>query len=123
MNEYRNLRSVFCDWDWQCWDHVTYLLVVEGGKVHQNPHRQLPPEYADKHMPDGYWNNPDIIAEGKAIYTGQHNIDVNCASCHGKNGKPVKAGARDFRRTEQMETLFRFGVVLAREVKALKAPK
>jgi len=62
-----------------------------------------PPEYADKHMPDGYWNNPDIIAEGKAIFTGAENIDVNCASCHGKDGKPVKAGARDFRGTEHMK--------------------
>ncbi len=62
-----------------------------------------PPEYADKHMPDGYWNNPDVIAVGKAIFTGAENIDVNCASCHGKDGKPVKAGARDFRGTEHMK--------------------
>jgi len=61
-----------------------------------------PPEYADKHMPDGYWGNADIIAEGKAIFTGAQNIDVNCASCHGKDGKPVKAGARDFRQGEHM---------------------
>src|SRR5690606_30519205 len=50
-----------------------------------------------------YWNNPEILEEGKAIFTGQQNLDVNCASCHGKDGKPVKAGARDFRRTEQMQ--------------------
>lgn len=62
-----------------------------------------PPEYADKHMPDGYWGNPDIIEEGKAIFTGAQNIDVNCASCHGKDGKPVKAGARDFRQGEHMQ--------------------
>ena len=61
-----------------------------------------PPEYADKHMPDGYWGNPDIIEEGKAIFTGAQNIDVNCASCHGKDGKPVKAGARDFRKGDFM---------------------
>lgn len=61
-----------------------------------------PPEYADKHMPDGYWNNPEIIEQGKAIFTGAENIDVNCASCHGKDGKPVKAGARDFRKGEFM---------------------
>jgi len=54
-------------------------------------------------MPDGYWNNPDILAQGKAIFTGQENIDVNCASCHGKDGKPVKAGARDFRQGEHMK--------------------
>jgi len=66
------------------------------------PPPPAPPEYADKHMPDGYWGNPDVIAEGKAIFTGAQNIDVNCASCHGKDGKPVKAGARDFRDGKHM---------------------
>jgi cytochrome c553 len=74
-----------------------------GGEGPPKPPPPAPPEYADKHMPEGYWNNPEIVAEGKAIFTGQQNIDVNCASCHGKDGKPVKAGARDFRRTEQMQ--------------------
>ncbi len=53
-------------------------------------------------MPDGYWGDADILEEGKAIFTGAQNIDVNCASCHGKDGKPVKAGARDFRQGEHM---------------------
>ena len=66
------------------------------------PPPPAPPEYADKHMPEGYWGNPDILEEGKAIFTGAQNIDVNCASCHGKDGKPVKAGARDFRNGEHM---------------------
>ena len=66
------------------------------------PPPPAPPEYADKHMPDGYWGNADILEEGKAIFTGAQNIDVNCASCHGKDGKPVKAGARDFRNGEHM---------------------
>jgi cytochrome c553 len=99
MNKYRNLRSLF----------VIGLAVMGislsacgGGEGPPKPPPPAPPEYADKHMPDGYWNNPEILEEGKAIFTGVQNIDVNCASCHGKNGKPVKAGARDFRRTEQM---------------------
>ena len=62
-----------------------------------------PPEYADQHMPAGYWSDPDIIEEGRQIFIGAENIDVNCASCHGKDGKPKKAGARDFRRTDQMK--------------------
>jgi mono/diheme cytochrome c family protein len=74
-----------------------------GGEGPPQPPPPAPPEYADKHMPEGYWNNPEILEEGKAIFTGVQNIDVNCASCHGKDGKPVKAGARDFRRTEQMQ--------------------
>ena len=100
MNEYRNLRSLF----------VIGLAVMGislsacgGGEGPPKPPPPAPSEYADKHMPEGYWNNPEILEEGKAIFTGVQNIDVNCASCHGKNGKPVKAGARDFRRTEQME--------------------
>ena len=31
------------------------------------------------------------------IYRGEFNTDINCASCHGKDGKPVKKGARDLR--------------------------
>jgi mono/diheme cytochrome c family protein len=62
-----------------------------------------PAEYADKHMPAGWWNDEKIIEEGRQIFIGAKNIDVNCASCHGKDGKPVKAGARDFRNTERMK--------------------
>jgi mono/diheme cytochrome c family protein len=62
-----------------------------------------PPEYADKHMPAGWWTDEKIIEEGRQIFIGAKNIDVNCASCHGKDGKPVKAGARDFRNTERMK--------------------
>ncbi len=62
-----------------------------------------PPEYADKHMPAGWWADEKIIEEGKQIFIGAKNIDVNCASCHGKDGKPVKAGARDFRNAERMK--------------------
>jgi len=62
-----------------------------------------PPAYADKHMPEGWWSDPEIIEQGRQLYIGAENIDVNCAACHGKNGKPVKKGARDFRQTERMQ--------------------
>src|SRR5205809_5896157 len=67
------------------------------------PPPPAPPEYADKHMPAGWWADEKIIAVGKEIFEGVKNIDVNCSSCHGKDGKPVKAGARDFRKTERMK--------------------
>jgi hypothetical protein len=67
------------------------------------PPPPAPPEYADKHMPAGWWTDEKILAEGKEIFEGVKNIDVNCASCHGKDGKPVKAGARDFRKSERMK--------------------
>jgi hypothetical protein len=101
MNEYRNLKSLMV-----VGAAIMGLSLSACGGGEEGPPKPpppAPPEYADKHMPDGYWNNPEILKEGEAIFTGQQNIDVNCASCHGKNGKPVKAGARDFRRTEQME--------------------
>ena len=67
------------------------------------PPPPAPPEYADKHMPAGWWTDEKIIAEGKEIFEGVKNIDVNCSSCHGKDGKPVKAGARDFRKSDRMK--------------------
>lgn len=81
---------------------ASLMIVACAEEGPPKPPPPAPPEYSDKHMPEGYWNNPEILEEGKAIFTGAQNIDVNCASCHGKDGKPVKAGARDFRRTEQM---------------------
>lgn len=82
---------------------IGFTLSACGEEKPPAPPPPPPPEYADKHMPDGYWGNPDILEEGKAIFTGAQNIDVNCASCHGKDGKPVKAGARDFRKGEFMK--------------------
>lgn len=73
-----------------------------GGEGPIVPPPPPPPEYADKHMPEGWWTDPEIIEQGRQIFIGEYNIDVNCASCHGKDGKPVKRGARDFRTQERM---------------------
>ncbi len=81
-------------------------LVGCGGEAGEGPIVPPPPapaEYADKHMPAGWWTDQKIIDEGKEIYIGAKNPDVNCASCHGKDGKPVKAGARDFRNGDRMK--------------------
>ena len=67
------------------------------------PPPPAPPENADKHMPEGWWADEKIIEEGREIFIGKTNIDVNCASCHGKDGKPIKAGARDFRVADRMK--------------------
>ncbi len=96
------------------WMHLGLLigmagfgLVVSGcGEAGEGPIVPPPPapaEYADKHMPAGWWADQKMIDEGRSIYIGEKNPDVNCASCHGKDGKPVKAGARDFRNTERMK--------------------
>ncbi len=79
------------------------LAACGGGEGPIVPPPPPPPEYADKHMPDGWWADETKIEEGRDIFIGKENIDVNCASCHGKDGKPLKAGARDFRTTERMK--------------------
>jgi cytochrome c553 len=75
----------------------------EGGEGPIVPPPAPPADYADKHMPAGWFADPKIAEEGKEIFIGAKNPDVNCASCHGKDGKPVKAGARDFRVTDRMK--------------------
>jgi mono/diheme cytochrome c family protein len=79
------------------------LAACEGGEGPIVPPPPAPAEYADKHMPAGWWADPAIAEEGKQIFIGAKNPDVNCSSCHGKDGKPVKAGARDFRVTDRMK--------------------
>ena len=55
----------------------------------------IPESYRDKQMPEGWWTDPAVIAEGKRIYEGKANARVICAACHGKYGKPKLRGARD----------------------------
>ncbi|HXN05746.1 MAG TPA: cytochrome c [Nitrospiria bacterium] len=58
---------------------------------------KIPAEYKDKKMPAGFWSDPKIIKEGKDIYEGSVNAMVNCAACHGMDGKPMLPIARDLR--------------------------
>ena len=51
---------------------------------------------ADK-MPRDWWTNQRIILEGKMIYDGIQNPSVNCAACHGRDGKSVMSGARELK--------------------------
>ena len=91
--------------------HVAFLMVVGlvvvacegGGEGPIVPPPPAPAEYADKHMPDGWWSDAAKAEEGRKLFIGETNPDVNCSSCHGKDGKPVKAGARDFRNAERMK--------------------
>ena len=51
---------------------------------------------ADK-MPRDWWTNQRIILEGKMIYDGIQNPSVNCAACHGRDGKSVMSGAKELK--------------------------
>jgi mono/diheme cytochrome c family protein len=75
----------------------------QGGEGPIVPPPPAPTEYADKHMPADWWGNVQKLEEGRKLFIGETNPDVNCASCHGKDGKPVKAGATDFRNPERMK--------------------
>lgn len=63
----------------------------------------VPPDYADKHMPAGWWTDPKIIKEGKDIYFGDVHPLVACNSCHGQDGRPVNSGGglRDQKHTSR----------------------
>ena len=84
---------------------IGLFMVACGGEAEGPvvPPPPAPAEYADKHMPAGWWADAAKMEEGRKIFIGETNPDVNCASCHGKDGKPVKAGARDFRVGERMK--------------------
>lgn len=85
---------------------ASVIVLASCGESGEGPIVAPPPppaEYADKHMPAGWWADPNIVEEGKQLFIGAKNPDVNCSSCHGKDGKPVKAGARDFRVTDRMK--------------------
>ena len=67
------------------------------------PTNTMPEDYATKHMPTGWWNNQEIVEEGRNLYLGRTKSNVNCAKCHGKTGIPVITSARNFRDTDNMK--------------------
>ena len=69
----------------------------------KRPTYDVPIEYADKHMPKDWWDNPRILSEGRLLYSGAVKSFVNCAECHGRDGKPVKSGAPDFTNTRRLK--------------------
>ena len=62
----------------------------------------MPDKYAQSHMPEGWWNDKAIVDEGRLLYLGKKKSNVNCAECHGHDGRPVRGGARDFRNAGAM---------------------
>ena len=53
-----------------------------------------------------WWDDPQIIAEGKQVYEGVEPVTegLNCAVCHGKEGTPMMTGAFDFRDPNNPDT-------------------
>lgn len=63
----------------------------------------MPIEYAQLHMPEGWWTNKALIEEGRRLYLGNKKSGVNCAQCHGNAGKPVRSGAPNFQDANTMK--------------------
>lgn len=67
------------------------MLVATGPTVAASD-EAVPPDYAGRVMPAGWAGDPKVIAAGKEIYEGKAKLDVNCAKCHGSDGKPTRLG-------------------------------
>ena len=77
------------------------LLIVMGtltgtliatGPTSASSDETVPPDYAGKVMPAGWPGDPKVLAVGKEIYEGKLKPEVNCAKCHGNDGKPTRLG-------------------------------
>jgi len=70
----------------------------------------VPPAYAKKMMPTGWWTNPKIIQEGRDIYFGEAHPLVACTACHGQDGHPVRSGGglRDQKNTSRFSDSYWF---------------
>jgi hypothetical protein len=78
---------------------LVILIVITGCNEQGTSHRptlDFPLEYADKHMPEGWWNDAKILSEGRLLYQGITKPFIKCVECHGRDGKPAKRGAPDF---------------------------
>ena len=75
----------------------------------------MPESYTDKHMPEGWWTDPEIIAEGTVLFETtrleyvyrrkKRIVDAGCATCHAINpqtDRPIRRGATDFRSGEKI---------------------
>jgi mono/diheme cytochrome c family protein len=76
------------------------------------PLKPVPAQYANKHMPKGWWTDPKIIKEGEEIYMGRkygtnvaEDKRVFCTVCHGADGKPAVDGVPDLRQAARMSRL------------------
>ena len=81
------------------------MTVVSGQTLKEPALDNIPKDYQDKHMPQGWWTDPKVIAEGKKIYEGMANPEVVCAACHGRDGKPLLTGARDLRDAQYVNKM------------------
>lgn len=66
--------------------------LIATGPTFASSDEAVPPDYAGKVMPAGWPGDPKVLAVGKEIYEGKLKPEVNCAMCHGNDGKPTRLG-------------------------------
>lgn len=79
--------------------------------------KPVPKAYAEKHMPKGWWTDPQIIKEGKKIFLKAKiefeykrkkvRVKKGCSKCHAidkRKDRPRQRGAQDFRNAERINT-------------------
>lgn len=73
---------------------IGFLVVLAGAAASANDAAEeaIPPEYAGKILPVAMRDDPQAHMTGKELYEGKINPAVNCARCHGSDGKPTKLG-------------------------------
>ena len=85
------------------WGVIAIVMSVIGFSVMGGPSipaaspGEIPEVYQNKKMPEGWWTNPDVLAEGKKIYNGKVVSAAVCSACHGRDGKPLMRGVPNFR--------------------------
>ena len=70
---------------------LTAILLVFGSLVAAGDDDLLP-GYDGKILPPGWQTDSTMLAAGKDIYEGKLKPDVNCARCHGTDGRPTRLG-------------------------------
>ena len=70
---------------------LTAILLVSGSLVSAGDDDLLP-GYAGKILPPGWQTDSTMLAAGKDIYEGKLKPEVNCAMCHGTDGRPTRLG-------------------------------
>lgn len=83
---------------------ISFLLILVGtamvsckGLSTEPELDKIPVKYQEKHMPEGWWADPTVIAQGKRVYEGLENPESACVSCHGRDGTPKQRKVRDLR--------------------------
>lgn len=93
-NANRRLVIGRCGMSIKMWAVIGFLVwpVWTATMADEGAQEAIPPEYAEKILPVAMRDDFKAHVIGKDFYEGKMNPAVNCARCHGSDGKPTKLG-------------------------------